>query len=57
MILRFVSSGLFICAGGVLYDRTGTRTIAYYRGVVQCMPLFSVLFFILCLGNCGTPLT
>jgi NADH-ubiquinone oxidoreductase chain 4 len=53
----FVSSGLFICAGGVLYDRTGTRLIAYYKGITQMMPLFSILFFILCLGNCGTPLT
>lgn len=53
----FVSSGLFACAGGVLYDRTHTRLIAIYRGITQNMPLFSMLFFILCLGNCGTPLT
>lgn len=53
----FVSSGLFICAGGVLYDRSSTRIITYYRGVTQLMPLFSILFFILCLGNCGVPLT
>ena len=53
----FVSSGLFICTGGVLYDRFGTRLISYYRGVTQVMPVFSVLFFILCLGNCGAPLT
>lgn len=53
----FVSSGLFICAGGVLYDRSGTRSIYFYRGVAQLMPLFSILFFILCLGNAGTPLT
>ena len=53
----FVSSGLFVCAGGVLYDRVHTRLITYYRGVTQIMPLFSVLFFILCLGNMGTPLT
>ena len=53
----FVSSGLFICAGGVLYDRTGTRLISFYRGMAQIMPLFSILFFILCLGNCGVPLT
>nr|YP_010690232.1 NADH dehydrogenase subunit 4 [Neopestalotiopsis cubana]WBU13071.1 NADH dehydrogenase subunit 4 [Neopestalotiopsis cubana]WGO76880.1 NADH dehydrogenase subunit 4 [Neopestalotiopsis cubana]WGO76898.1 NADH dehydrogenase subunit 4 [Neopestalotiopsis cubana] len=53
----FVSSGLFICAGGVLYDRSGTRLIHYYKGVTQMMPLFSMLFFILCLGNCGAPLT
>jgi NADH-ubiquinone oxidoreductase chain 4 len=53
----FVSSGLFICAGGILYDRSGTRLIYYYKGVTQMMPLFSLLFFILCLGNCGAPLT
>jgi len=53
----FVSSGLFICAGGVLYDRSGTRLITYYRGIAQTMPIFSVLFFILSLGNCGVPLT
>jgi NADH-ubiquinone oxidoreductase chain 4 len=53
----FVSSGLFICAGGVLYDRSGTRLISYYRGIAQVMPLFSTLFFILSLGNCGVPLT
>ena len=53
----FVSSGLFICAGGVLYDRSSTRLITYYRGLTQIMPIFSVLFFILSLGNCGVPLT
>ena len=53
----FVSSGLFICAGGVLYDRSSTRLITYYRGIAQIMPLFSILFFILSLGNCGVPLT
>ncbi len=53
----FVSSGLFICAGGILYDRSSTRLITYYRGMAQIMPIFSVLFFILSLGNSGTPLT
>nr|ARS43768.1 NADH dehydrogenase subunit 4 [Phlyctis boliviensis] len=53
----FVSSGLFICAGGILYDRSSTRLISFYRGITQVMPLFSILFFILCLGNCGVPLT
>jgi NADH-ubiquinone oxidoreductase chain 4 len=53
----FVSSGLFICAGGVLYDRSATRLISFYKGMAQIMPLFSILFFILSLGNCGVPLT
>jgi len=53
----FVSSGLFICAGGVLYDRSSTRLITFYRAMAQIMPLFAILFFILSLGNCGVPLT
>ena len=53
----FVSSGLFICAGGILYDRSGTRLIHFYKGIAQIMPLFAILFFILSLGNCGAPLT
>ena len=53
----FVSSGLFICAGGILYDRSGTRLIHFYKGIAQIMPIFAVLFFILSLGNCGVPLT
>ena len=53
----FVSSGLFICAGGVLYDRSSTRLITYYRGIAQIMPLYSIVFFLLCLGNCAVPLT
>ena len=53
----FVSSGLFICAGGILYDRSSTRLITHYRGIAQIMPVFCIMFFILCLGNCGAPLT
>src|ERR1700709_1124030 len=50
-------SGLFSTAGGILYDRSGTRLITYYRGIAQVMPILSILFFILSLGNCGAPLT
>lgn len=53
----FVSSGLFICAGGILYDRSHSRAIHLYKGIAQIMPLFSIMFFLLCLGNCGAPLT
>jgi len=53
----FVSPGLFICVGGVLYDRFTTRLITFYKGMTQLMPLFAVLFFILSLGNSGAPLT
>lgn len=53
----YVSPALFICVGGVLYDRTHSRLITYYRGLTQIIPLFSLLFFILCLGNMGVPLS
>ena len=52
----FISSGLFISVGGILYDRSHTRLISVYRGLAQIMPVFSTLFFLLCLGNAGTPL-
>ncbi|RHW30152.1 NADH-quinone oxidoreductase subunit M, partial [Neobacillus notoginsengisoli] len=29
----FVSPALFICVGGIIYDRTGTRVIKYIRGL------------------------
>jgi NADH-ubiquinone oxidoreductase chain 4 len=53
----FVSSGLFICVGGILYDRSHSRLISIYKGLAQIMPMFSILFFILCLSNAGTPLS
>ena len=52
-----VSPGLFISVGGILYDRCHTRLISFYRGVSQIMPLFAIFFFILCLANCGAPLS
>ena len=53
----FVSPALFICVGGIIYDRTGTRIIHYIRGLVTYMPVFTILFFIFTLSNTGIPLT
>ena len=53
----FVSPALFICVGGIIYDRTGTRIINYIRGLVTYMPVFTILFFIFTLANTGIPLT
>lgn len=53
----FVSPALFICVGGVIYDRTSTRIINYIRGLVTYMPCFTVLFFIFILCNTGIPLS
>jgi NADH-ubiquinone oxidoreductase chain 4 len=53
----FVSPALFICVGGVIYERTGTRLILYLRGLVTYMPVFTILFLIFTLANTGIPLT
>jgi NADH-ubiquinone oxidoreductase chain 4 len=52
-----VSPAMFMCVGGVLYDKYGTRVIRYYRGLILYMPVFSTLFFLVILGNMSTPLT
>jgi proton-translocating NADH-quinone oxidoreductase chain M len=52
----FVASALFLCVGS-LYDRTKTRLIKYYGGLVHTMPIFSIIFFIFTLGNLGLPCT
>jgi NADH-ubiquinone oxidoreductase chain 4 len=52
-----VSAGLFFCVGGILYDRSKTRLISMFNGIAQPMPIFAIAFFILCLANCGAPLT
>ncbi len=49
-----VSSALFFCVG-VLYDRYHTRALQYYGGLVQVMPLFSLIFFIFTLANVSFP--
>jgi NADH-ubiquinone oxidoreductase chain 4 len=51
------SSALFICVGGIIYDRTHTRLIPQIRGLVTFMPMFTILFFIFTLANTGIPLT
>ena len=53
----FVSPALFICVGGIIYERTGSRIIHYVRGLVTYMPVFTILFFIFTLSNTGIPLT
>ena len=53
----WVSPALFICVGGVIYDRLHTRNIPYIRGLVSTMPVFTILFFVFTLANTGIPLS
>ena len=53
----FVSPGLFIIVGAILYDRCGSRIINYYRGLNALLPFLALLFLLLVFGNMGVPLT
>lgn len=53
----FVSPGLFIVVGGILYDRYHNRLIHYFNGLITYMPYLSVYFIILSFCNVGTPLS
>ena len=53
----FVSPALFICVGGVIYDRTHNRIIQNMTGLATYMPVFTILFFIFTLANTGLPLS
>ncbi|MDR2166130.1 MAG: NADH-quinone oxidoreductase subunit M [Zoogloeaceae bacterium] len=52
----FVSAAMFLCIG-VLYDRTHTRQIADYGGVVNTMPKFAAFFMLFAMANAGLPAT
>lgn len=49
-----VSSALFLCIG-ILYDRHKTRLLKYYGGLVQVMPIFSILLLFFTFSNIGFP--
>jgi NADH-quinone oxidoreductase subunit M len=49
-----VSSALFLCVG-VIYDRTHTREISAYGGLVERMPKYAVAFMVFTMANVGLP--
>jgi len=49
-----VSAALFLCVG-VIYDRTHTREIAAYGGLVERMPNYAVAFMVFTMANVGLP--
>lgn len=51
-----VSSGLFLGVG-LLYDRYKSRNLLYYRGLVNLMPVYTMIFLLLTLANLGFPPT
>nr|YP_010555412.1 NADH dehydrogenase subunit 4 [Ramaria cf. rubripermanens]UYR22161.1 NADH dehydrogenase subunit 4 [Ramaria cf. rubripermanens] len=53
----FVSPALFVCCGGIIYNRTHSRVIVYHRGLAYYMPVFTMFFLIFTLFNTGIPLS
>jgi len=49
-----ISAALFLCVG-VLYDRTHSRLINYFGGVVHILPKYSFIFMIFVLATLGLP--
>ncbi len=49
-----VSGALFLCVG-VIYDRTHTRDISAYGGIVAKMPIYATAFMIFTMANVGLP--
>ena len=49
-----ISAALFLCVG-VVYERTQTRFINDYGGLVSIMPRYSIVFMIFTLGAVGLP--
>ncbi len=50
----FISGALFLCVG-VIYDRTHTREIKAYGGLVHRMPVYATIFMLFTMGNVGLP--
>lgn len=55
MISHAITSSALFFAIGVLYDRYRTRIIFYYGGLVNFMPLYSILLFVCVISNFGFP--
>ena len=49
-----ISAALFLCVG-VLYDRTQSRLISSYGGIVNYLPKYSLVFMIFILAGLGLP--
>jgi NADH-quinone oxidoreductase subunit M len=50
----FVSSGLFLLVG-FLYERYHSRSLLYYKGLIQINPKLGFFMFLFLLGNIGFP--
>jgi NADH-quinone oxidoreductase subunit M len=57
MINHGISTGALFLLVGVLYDRTHSRAIADYGGIITKVPVFGFLFLVFTLSSIALPLT
>ena len=50
-----ISTGMLFLIVGVVYERRHTREIAEYGGLLQSMPIFTIVFLIAALSSMGMP--
>jgi NADH-quinone oxidoreductase subunit M len=55
MVNHGISTGALFLAVGVIYERRHTRLIADFGGLARVMPVFAVVFMIICLSSVGLP--
>lgn len=55
MVNHGISTGALFLAVGVIYERRHTRLIADFGGLARVMPVFAVVFMIVCLSSVGLP--
>ncbi|MEL7547511.1 MAG: NADH-quinone oxidoreductase subunit M [Pseudomonadota bacterium] len=55
MISHGLISGALFLIVGVVYDRTHTREISAYGGLVERMPIYASLFMLFTMANVGLP--
>lgn len=57
MINHGISTGALFLLVGMIYERTHTRNIADYRGLMKTMPIFGAFFLITVISSMGLPTT
>jgi NADH-quinone oxidoreductase subunit M len=55
MVNHGLSTGALFLMVGMLYERTHTRQMSYYGGVLKVLPAFSILSLIILLSSMGLP--
>ncbi len=57
MINHGISTGALFFLVGMIYERTHSRMIGDYSGLIKIMPIYGILFFIILLSSMGMPTT